>query len=138
MNKELTNLFIFLAVVFLSYLLFKNLNWNGKNRKEGMTDASGNTISTTSTNGIAGNADGYGATIKAETIKLQDTFLISKYRKQYETVILDLDDLVDNLMLQTVLSINKDKPAESFAKLVQLNQSKSALNNVMKFVDKSS
>jgi hypothetical protein len=137
MNKELINLFIFIAIVFLSYLLFNALHWKGKYGKEGMTDASGNSISSTN-NGIAGNADSYGATIKAETIKLQDTFLISKYRTQYETAILDLDDFVDNLMLQTALSIDKDKPTESLAKLVQLNQSKSALNNVMKFVDKSS
>jgi hypothetical protein len=136
MNKELLNLFIFLALFFLGYLLFKNLNTMGIWR-EGMTDASGNTISV-QTNGIAGNADAYGASIKLETIKMQDMFLISKYRTQYETVILNLDDFVNNLMLKSALSMDKINPQASLSQLAELNQVKGALNNVMKFVDKTS
>jgi hypothetical protein len=138
MNKELTNLFIFLALVFFAYLLFKNLSWIRLDRigKEGMTDASGNNAS--SSNGIAGNAESYGATIKSETIKMQDILLISKYRSQYEAVILDLDDFVNNLMLTTALTIDKTKPEETLTKLNEMNQSKNALNNLMKFIDKSS
>jgi len=101
---------------------------------EGMTDASGNTI-TAPPNGIAGNAANYGAVIKAANIKLQDTFLISKYRSDYETVILNLDDLLNNLMLKTALTIDTDKPEESIEKLSNLNEAKGALNNVMKFID---
>ena len=126
------NLFIFLGICCLVYIIFRNFKF-----KEGMTDASGNTQST-GNNGIAGNAATYGANIKAETIKLQDTLLISKYRSDYETVILNLDDLVNNLMLQTALSINKDSPGETLLKLSQMGQAKSALNSVMKFIDNSS
>jgi len=100
-----------------------------------MTDASGNAVTPTD-NGIAGNAASYGAQIKAATIKLQDTFLISKYRSDYETVILNLDDLVDSLMLKTVLSIDTNNPGDSVKKLADMNQAKIALNTVMKFVDK--
>jgi hypothetical protein len=64
-------------------------------------------------------------------------FLISKYRSQYETVILDLDDYINNLMLKISLSIDKNKPEESITKLVEMNQAKTALNNIMKFIDKS-
>jgi len=135
MNKELMNLFIFLALIFLGYLLFKNLS-NLSSWREGMTDASGNSVSA-QLNGIAGNAESYGAAIKAETIKLQDMFLISKYRNHYENVILYLDDFVNNLMLKTALSIDKTNPMEAFTKLSELNQAKGALNNIMKFVDKS-
>lgn len=133
MKNELMNLFLFIGICFVLYLLFRNFNFSGI--REGMTDASGNIQSSTS-NGIAGNAASYGATIKAETIKLQDTFLISKYRSDYETVILNLDDLLNNLMLKTALSIDSNNPGDGIKRLSEMNQAKLALNNVMKFVDK--
>lgn len=134
MKKELINFFIFLAICFFSYILFRNLNFN---TREGMTDASGNTVSPP-LNGVAGNAASYGASLKAATIKQQDMLLISKYRSDYETVILNLDDLVNNLMLDAALKVDTSKPHEALSKLSELNQSKTALNNVMKFIDKSS
>ena len=129
MKNELMNLFIFLGICCLVYIIFRNLKF-----KEGMTDASGNDMQNTGT-GIAGNAANYGAIIKAKTIKLQDTLLISKYRSDYETVILNLDDFINNLMLQSTLSINKDSPGETLLKLSQMGQAKLALNSVMKFID---
>lgn len=136
MKTELMNLFLFIGICLVVYLLFRNFNYNNQySLIEGMTDASGNDVTPTG-NGIAGNAPSYGAQIKAATIKLQDTFLISKYRSDYETVILNLDDLVDNLMLKTVLSIDINNPGDSVKKLAEMNQAKLALNNVMKYVDK--
>ena len=135
MKKELINLFIFVAICFVVYFLFRNFNYS---IKEGMTDASGNTTSGASgASGIAGSAATYAAGIKAITIKLQDSLLISKYRSDYETTILNLDDLIDNLMLKETLSIDPNKPGETLGKLSQMNQAKLALNNVMKFIDSS-
>jgi hypothetical protein len=134
MKSELMNLFLFIGICFVLYLLFKNFNFSGI--KEGMTDASGNSV-TPPQNGVAGNAASYGATIKAESIKLQDAFLISKYRSDYETAILNLDDLINNLMLNTALSIDVKNPAAGIKKLAEMNQAKSGLNSVMKFVDKN-
>ena len=127
------NLFLFIGICFVLYLLFKNFSFSGI--KEGMTDASGNSV-TPPPNGVAGNAASYGATIKAENIKLQDAFLITKYRTDYETAILNLDDLLNSLMLKTALSIDAKKPADGIKQLAEMNQAKSALNSVMKFVDK--
>ena len=135
MKKELMNLFLFIGICFVVYLLYTNLNFN-INTREGMTDASGSNNVTTSNNGIAGNASAYGATVKAENIKLQDTFLISKYRTDYETAILNLDDLINSLMLKTALSVDIKNPEVAITKLGEMNQAKLALNNVMKFVDK--
>lgn len=132
MKQELMNLFLFIGICFVLYLLFFHFNFS---TKEGMTDASGNTV-TPPQNGIAGNAASYGATIKSENIKLQDMFLISKYRTDYETAILNLDELMDNLMLNASLTIDVTNPDVGINKLIQLNQAKVALNNVMKFVDK--
>ena len=93
MKKELMNLFLFIGICLVVYLLFRNFNYKSKTI-EGMTDASGNDVASPGGNGIAGNAASYGATIKDATIKLQDTFLITKYRSDYETAILNLDDLI--------------------------------------------
>ena len=133
--KELYNLFLFIAICFVIYILFRSFHYNPM-LIEGMTDASGNSISVTApANGIAGNAASYAASLKAATIKSQDTFLISKYRSDYESAILNLDDLINNLMLKTALTVNQSNPADSIDKLAKMQQAKVALNSVMKFVD---
>ena len=133
--KELYNLLLFIAICFVVYLVFRSFNYNPM-IIEGMTDASGNSVSVSAPpNGIAGNAAAYAAVLKSATIKSQDTFLISKYRSDYESAILNLDDLINNLMLKTALSVNQDNPGESVIKLGQMQQAKAALNSVMKFID---
>ena len=132
--KEIYNLFLFIAICFVIFILFRSFNYSPL--REGMTDASGNSVSVSAPeNGIAGNAASYGAAIKALTIKSQDTFLISKYRSDYESAILNLDDLISNLMLKTALTVNQENPGDSVIKLGQMQQAKLALNTVMKFVD---
>lgn len=137
MNKDfLCNLTIFIGICILIYFIFRNIGF-----KEGLETASSTSTTTntssTSTNGVAGNAASYAANIKAQVIKLQDTTLISKYRADYENVVINMDDLVNNLMLQVTLNVDQTKPEASLAKLAQLNQAKAALNSVMKFIDKS-
>ena len=104
-----------------------------------MTDGSSDSSSSTSStnNGVAGGAAAYAANIKLNVIKIQDQLLISKYRTDYENVILNLDDLVSNLMLQTALTIYTTKPTESLVKIQELGQTKIALNSIMKFIDSS-
>ena len=136
MQKELMNLFLFIAICFVAYILFRNFEYNNQYRLiEGMTDGSGN-VTQSSTNGIAGNAASYSATIKSANIKLQDMFLISKYRSDYESAILNLDDLLSSLMLQTALTVDTKNPQATIKQLADMNQAKVALNSVMKFVDK--
>ena len=134
MNKLLVNLLFIVSICFVSYLLFRNLDF-----KEGMTTNSTTTTSTTTStsNGIAGSAQNYAANIKATTIQNQDMLLISKYRKDYENVILNLDDLINTMMLQTALSVKNTDPMSSLKKLNELNSARGALNSVMKFVDAS-
>ena len=130
MMKDFMNLFLFIGICLVIYILFRNFNY-----KEGMTDASGNTT-ITSSNGIAGNAASYSATLKATNIKLQDTILISKYKSDYENIIINVDDLLNNLMLQVALSVDANNPQDAITKLGEMNQAKLALNSVMKYVDK--
>ncbi len=130
------NLCIFVGICFFAYLIFRNLNNN--NYVEGMTtttDASGNQPTTSTTNGVAGTAAAYAAQIKAQAIKIEDQLLITKYRTDYENVILNLNELVNDLMLQTALNVNQTNPQKSLIQLSQLQQAQGALNSTMKYID---
>jgi hypothetical protein len=133
MNKGILTLFFFIAICFIVYLLFRNINF-----QEGLENKTvSNTAVNSSTNGIAGSAPNYAADIKSQAIRNQDILLISKYRKDYENTILNLDDLVNTMMLETTLSVDKKNPMTALDKLVKLNSAKTALNSVMKYVDSS-
>jgi|LakMenE18May11ns_1017448.scaffolds.fasta_scaffold9358930_1 hypothetical protein len=141
-NSTITNLCIFIGICIFSYLIFRNLNTNNSSYVEGMTtttDASGNPPPPPGaiTNGVAGNAAAYAAQLKSAVIKSQDELLISKYRSDYENVVLNLDDYINNMMLQTALTVNQNNPQISIAKLAQMQQAKVALNSTMKFIDAS-
>jgi hypothetical protein len=137
MKQDIFNLLLIIAICFAAYLIFRHFNLN---TKEGMTGNSANSPKSTTVstdNGIAGGASSYAANIKLTVVKIQDKLLISKYRTDYENVIINLDDLVNNLMLQTALTIDTTKPAESLVKIQELGQTKIALNGIMKFIDAS-
>lgn len=146
--KDIYNLLLFIAICFVIYVLFRSFHYNPSANtwrgREGMTSGTegeeGNKPSSTlsssgPSNGIAGNAASYGAALNSATIQMQDTFLISKYRSDYETAVLNLDDFIDHLMLKTALSVNQSNPSDSILQLSQLQQAKVALNSVMKFID---
>ena len=106
-----------------------------------------NTIKTTTTNntvnpssGEAGNASSYAAAIKANVVKIQDELLVSKYRKDYETAIINLDDYIGYLMIKQTLNMNLNGDMKSnitaINNLNTLKGSKDALNATMAFLDK--
>jgi hypothetical protein len=128
-----------LFVLFVSYLVYSTFFFK---KREGLeTATAGASSSISSANGIAGNAATYAATIKQKTVNLNDTLLISKYRKDYETQILNVDDFVNSMMLKTVASIDTSsantpsKMIESMKLLNELSAAKESLNKVMKFVE---
>ena len=130
MEKQMYSFLIFLGFCFVVYLFFRV-----PSTVEGMTtDASSNSVST-GTLGVAGNAQTYAANIKSAFVKNQDILLISKYRTDYENVILNLDDYINSTMLLTALNIDSKNPKTALQTLVGLNEAKSALNNVMKYID---
>jgi len=153
MSKDIImNFFLFLGICFLFFIIFrttiiKEYMTNRKDKSDKSTsdptkdtkDATRPTSSSSSlsTNGIAGNSTAYAANIRAEVIKLQDILLISKYRSDYENSVMAVDDLVNSLMLEKVLSINMSSPEKDLDALVGLNNVKTALNNVMSHVDSS-
>jgi hypothetical protein len=137
-NSFFFNLIIFVSICILTYIIFSNINFQeGLENKSGSSTSTSSSSSSSSSNGIAGEAATYGANIKNQVIQLQDALLISKYRSDYENVIINMDDLVSNLMLKTILTIDQSKPEDGLTKLAALGQAKAALNVTMKFVDKS-
>ena len=128
---------------FIIYITSKSFNLQMKLMEgfvTGTTTAiTGATTTTTNSSSSAGSAAGFAATIKSNVIQMQDSLLISKYRKDYENVILNMDDYVNYLMLQTLLKINTTNESSTnldlFNSLNSLNSTKTSLNSLMKFVD---
>lgn len=94
-------------------------------------------ITNTTPTGETASAASRSASIKANIIKLQDELLISKYRKDYESTIINLDDLIGTLMIQKVLNINtsSDGLMSSLNDLNVLKSARDSLNVTMKFLD---
>ena len=128
-----------LFVLFVSYLVYSTFFLKKREGLETATATASSSIS--SSNGIAGNAATYAATIKQKTVNLNDTLLISKYRKDYETQILNVDEFVNSMMLKTVATIDTgsantpSKMIESMKLLNEMSAAKESLNKVMKFVE---
>jgi hypothetical protein len=63
-----------------------------------------------------------------------------EYKKDYENIVLYMDDYFNALMLKTTLSINTNAEnaidnIENIKTLNELNSAKASLNSVMKYID---
>lgn len=110
---------------------------------EGLTggsDSLTNTDKTIPSSGEAGLSTSYAAAVKAQVVKIQDELLVSKYRKDYESVIINLDDYIGYLMLKQSLNLNLDgdikSNIEKINNLTILKNAKDSLNSTMIFLDK--
>ncbi len=114
--------------MFVIYMLLQ-LFHPSASIKEGLTNKSNTSES----------AENYAAGIKAEVVKMQDQLLISKYRKDYENAILNLDDYFGYLMLQQVMNMKpSSEPKTNMENINALNAIKNArdsLDVAMKFLD---
>ena len=95
---------------------------------EGLTNPDGTTTTSSSSSGEAGNAVSYAATIKSHVVKLQDELLISKYRKDYEAVIINLDDYIGYLMIKLTLNMNLSGDMATNIKAIE-NLNHTAIDN---------
>jgi hypothetical protein len=138
----------FLVVLTLFYYFATGALKIQNNLLEGfvkMTDTRGKTTESgePSTNaGIAGSSGNVANAIGEQTIKMQDTFLIKKYRKNYENLVINADEYVSYLMLDNLLKLKTDDSEESknaniaiLDNINKLSASKTSLNGIMKFVD---
>ncbi len=142
MNQEEIFKIIGILVVcfFIIYMTLKMFSLQTK-VIEGLTNPDGTvSTSTSSSSGEAGNAVSYAASIKSYVVKLQDELLISKYRKDYESVIINLDDYIGYLMIKQTLNMNLSGNMATNIKAIEnlniLRNSKESLNATMTFLDK--
>ena len=107
---------------------------------EGLTTSSDSETVIAPSSGEAGTAASYAAAVKAQVVKLQDQLLISKYRKDYEAAIINLDDYFGFSMIRLALNLrmNEDDAAnaEIIGRLNALKGAREALNSTMTFLDK--
>lgn len=80
------------------------------------------------------------AAILSKIVMLDDQLMISKYKRQYETIIINMDDYINLLMIQQLLKIKLDSGVgatiEGLEYLNTLKSAKDSLNVAMKFLDK--
>jgi hypothetical protein len=106
---------------------------------EGLTNPDGTSV-TPPSSGEAGTAPSYAAAIKSQVVKLQDELLVAKYRKDYESAIINLDDYIGYLMIKQSLNMKLDGDIkaniEGLNNLSILKTAKDSLNTTMTFLDK--
>jgi len=121
---------IIIVSFFIIYMVVKMFQLQG-NVIEGLTNP--DTEET-------GSASTYAANIKSQIVQLQDKLLISKYRKDYEAAIINLDDYIGYLMIQQVLNMKLGNDMKTNIDTINalniLKNSKESLNATMTFLDK--
>ena len=127
------------VIIFLVlYFVLKSLTFQA-NIIEAMTNAS----SGDSSNSFA-DKDKVPAAIKSNTNNVEDSLLITKYRKFYEDSIIDLDSNISTNILSLILNnaelISRDPGSDDAQKIITkvngMKQFKDGLNDAMKTLDK--
>jgi hypothetical protein len=132
---------IIIVCFFIIYMALKMFQLQTK-VIEGLTNADGTITSSTTppSSGEAGTSTSYAAAIKAQVVKLQDELLIAKYRKDYEAVIINLDDYIGYMMIKQSLNMKLDGDMKSNIEAINnlniLKTAKESLNATMTFLDK--
>jgi hypothetical protein len=131
---------ILIVCFFIIYIVVKMFHLQAT-VLEGLTNGTETTTTNTiPSSGEAGTAASYAAAIKANVVKIQDELLVAKYRKDYETAIINLDDYIGYLMIKQSLNMNLNGDMKSNIEAINnlniLKGSKEALNSTMTFLDK--
>ena len=136
MKEDLLKIIGILVIIgFLIYLASKALKLH-LNLQTGIMEGLVNPTS----NGVAGSASVYANSIADQGTIIEDSLLMTKYKTEYENVIINLDEYIGLLMLQSALhfSVADGASQENIALLASLNtmnNAKQSLNTVMTFLD---
>lgn len=125
---------VFAFLIIIIYIIYNLINVK---IKEGMQPNLNFNLESSDI-GITDKSDIFASKIKSTIIKLQDKLLINKYKQNYEKIILNIDDLINTLMLEKLLSINinnDEKMLETLNHINSLSEGKKNLNTILKFVD---
>jgi hypothetical protein len=142
MEKDFWSLIVLIGLCLIILYLLVVVFFKKREGLENSTDAAATTTPAAgaSADGIGGNAANYAELIKAKSVQMQDSLLITKYRTDYENTIINLEDYCNLMMLYQILKINLNGDAKStlsvFAGINALSNTKKALNEAMQYVDK--
>jgi len=114
---------------------------------EGLTNATASSTTASSdvdkenlSQNVGSGAAAYASKINVIFSQMKDQMNIPKYRTDYENVILQLDDYISMITLQTIMSMDSnnltDTSANSLvARLNMFTNAKTGLDTLMKFID---
>jgi len=114
------------AFIVLAHFTIKYLNM-ATDTIEGLENREENT-------GMGIGAKDTASKVKSLTVGLTDKLLVPKYKKDYETLIINAEEYINALMLSKVLAAGNED-ISALIQVGQLKQAKDALNDVMKYVD---
>jgi hypothetical protein len=140
MNDLLTaacTLAFLLILAYLAHLSIKMYSDVHEGMENGSATAS--TSKSTGATGIAAGAASFAEAIKSATTKITDTVLVSKYRKDYENIVINAEECVNASMLSALimspLGADGNVTVQTLTAIKNMNDSKVALNEIMKYVD---
>ena len=121
--------FIVLFLVFMYVFYIANKKNNIMEGLEGLINVPN----------VASSAKDYVAKLTTENQKMKNIFLIGQYKKDYEKVIIQMDDYINYVSMLHVLQLdteNKEEMTKQLSILNSLQDAKKSLNEVMRFIDK--
>lgn len=134
MNDLLTAVCTIIFLLILAYLSMRSIKMYS-HVFEGLENNSASTSAT----GIAAGAASFADSIKSATTKINDTVLISKYRKDYENIVINAEECVNASMLSALimspLGVDGNVTVQTLTAIKNMNDSKVALNEIMKYID---
>jgi hypothetical protein len=140
MKDLLTAAFTIALLVILAYLSMRSIKMYShvfEGLESGTTST--NPSASTSATGIAAGAESFADAIKSATTKINDTVLVSKYRKDYENIVINAEECVNASMLSALimspLGVDGNVTVQTLTAIKNMNDSKVALNEIMKYID---
>lgn len=146
-SKHLVMSFMGLVILFF---LFKNKNINNINNINNLIEGMENNEKKENLETIGTKLTDYNSNIKKNNILSTDSFLIDKYREDFENLVLGLEQYGNNLMLHKILSVSElisnskiDDPNSQLKVISAMDQTNKikqfleSLNSVIKYIDRS-
>lgn len=136
---EFDYFFMFLGILAMVLMIHYFVGKMFKKTMEGLT-SSADAVATSGSNGLAGNSVGYSSTLAQEVTSLHDQVLIPKYKSNYDTILLEQEELLKLKMLELALSINPSNIEGSLPQIQLMNDLSKAVTSldlIMTYVDSS-
>ena len=134
MSPDYITIFTFLFfLIILSFFFFKTFRY----QIEGMTNNDNKDKVNT---GHGTNSSKLTDQIKLEHNNMKDKLNIKQYRNNYENVVIDMNDYLDGLMLNELLSLNHNSLdpnniLNAVENINKMSSGKQNLNKIMKYLD---